>query len=124
MNKKILIVDDDNILRDMYHERLKADGFEIETATNGKEALEKLDSFRPDLILLDVMMPYMNGFATLEHIRADDNLKNIPVFMLTALVQEENRKKAVKLGANGFVIKSETMPGDLVEKIKKELDKS
>lgn len=121
MSKKIFLVDDDSVLRGMYRERLEADGFEVEIASNGKEALEKISSLSPDLILLDIMMPFVNGFSVLEKIRADERLKKIPVFMLTALVQQENKKKADKLGANGFIIKSETMPGDLVEKIRKEI---
>jgi len=118
MAKKILLVDDDITLREMYEERLKLEGYAVATATNGEEALAKMKSFVPDLILLDIMMPVMNGFTVLDKLRAHSEYSKIPVLFLTALVQDQNKNRAMKAGAAGYIVKSETMPGDLMKKIK------
>ncbi|MDH4359094.1 MAG: response regulator, partial [Candidatus Berkelbacteria bacterium] len=93
MAGKVLIVDDDITLRDMYAERLKAEGFEAEIAGNGDEGIEKAKSTQPDVILLDIMMPKTNGFNALEELKRDEATKNIPVIMLTALIQNENKAR-------------------------------
>lgn len=117
--KTILLVDDDFTLREMYGERLKAEGFQIVQASDGEEALRMAKDSKPNVILLDIMMPKINGFDVLKQLKADDELKEIPVLILTALIQEVDKIQGQKLGADGYIIKSETMPGEVVEKIKK-----
>jgi len=121
---KVLIVDDDVTLRDMYAERLKAEGFEVDTAGNGAEGIEKAKSAKPDVILMDVMMPQVNGFNALEKIKQDADIKDIPVIMLTALIQAENKTRGLQAGAAGYIVKSETMPGEVIKKINAVLAKA
>jgi len=119
--KIILLVDDDLTLLEMYDDRLKAEGFEIIQATNGEEALKKVREVKPALVILDVMMPKVNGFDVLKNLRADPEFKNIPVIILTALIQDVDRVQGKKLGATDYIVKSETMPGEVIAKIKKAL---
>lgn len=113
-----MIVDDDQTLCDMYAERLKAEGLEVIIAKNGEEGVAKATQYLPDVILLDIMMPKVNGFNALEILKSTEQTKNIPVFLLTALIQEENKKRGLQSGAEDYIIKSETMPGAIIEKIK------
>jgi two-component system alkaline phosphatase synthesis response regulator PhoP len=117
--KTILLVDDDFTLREMYGERLKAEGFQIVQASDGEEALQMAKKTKPNVILLDIMMPKINGFDVLKQLKADEELKEIPVLVLTALIQEVDKIQGQKLGCDGYIVKSETMPGEVVEKIKK-----
>jgi len=119
MAKKILIVDDDVTLVEMYSERLKAEGFEVEAAPDGVECLLKTKEWKPDLILLDIMMPKKNGFETLEELKSSPETESIPVIMLSALIQGENKTRVKSVGAIGYIIKSETMPGEVLEEVKK-----
>lgn len=119
--KTVLLVDDDLTLREMYEERMKAEGFNILQATNGEEALKKAKEAKPDVILLDIMMPKVNGFDVLKELKANAELKNIPVIVLTALIQDVDRVQGKKLGAADYIVKSETMPGEVITKIKNAL---
>jgi DNA-binding response OmpR family regulator len=116
--KVVLLVDDDITLREMYNERLAAEGYEIVQASNGEEALLKAHEIKPDIILLDVMMPKVNGFTALAQLKQSEDTKNIPVIILTALIQDVDRLQGKKLGAADYIIKSETMPGEVITKIK------
>lgn len=116
--KVILLVDDDLTLREMYDERFKAEGYTIVQASNGEEAIVKAKEVKPNIIMLDIMMPKINGFDVLKQIKADEELKNIPVIVLTALIQDVDRLQGQKLGAADYIVKSETMPGEVIEKIK------
>ena len=120
-SKVILLVDDDLTLREMYDERLKAEGFDIIQASNGDEALRKAKENKPNIILLDIMMPKVNGFDVLKELKADPDLKEIPVIILTALIQDVDRVQGKKLGATDYIVKSETMPGEVLAKIKNEI---
>lgn len=121
--KVILLVDDDLTLLEMYEDRLKAEGFSIVRATNGQEALQKAREIKPALIILDIMMPKVNGFDVLKDLRADNEYKDIPIIVLTALIQDVDKAQGKKLGATDYIIKSETMPGEVIAKIKKALTK-
>ena len=121
--KLILLVDDDLTLREMYGERLKTEGFEIVQATNGAEAIQKAKEIKPAVVLLDIMMPKVNGFDVLKMIRSDAEIKDTPVIVLTALIQDVDRIQGKKLGANDYIVKSETMPGEVIAKIKGVLKK-
>ncbi|MCL5407540.1 MAG: response regulator [Patescibacteria group bacterium] len=119
--KTILLVDDDLTLLEMYEDRLKAEGFTIVQAKNGEEALNKAREIKPALVILDVMMPKVNGFDVLKNLRGDVEFKDIPIIMLTALIQDVDRAQGKKLGATDYIVKSETMPGEVIAKIKKAL---
>jgi len=121
--KVILLVDDDLTLREMYEERLKAEGFDIIQASNGEEAIKKAKENKPNVILLDIMMPKINGFDVLKELKADPDLKEIPVIVLTALIQDVDRVQGKKLGAVDYIVKSETMPGEVIAKIQNAIGK-
>lgn len=121
--KTILLVDDDLTLLEMYEDRLKAEGYTIVQAKNGEEALSKVREVKPSLVILDIMMPKVNGFDVLKNLRADQEFKDIPIIMLTALIQDVDRAQGKKLGATDYIVKSETMPGEVIAKIKKALEK-
>jgi len=116
--KTILLVDDDLTLREMYEERLKAEGFVITQASNGEEAIKLARETKPQIILLDIMMPKVNGFDVLKSLKADPATKDIPVIVLSALIQDVDRVEGKKLGAVDYIVKSETMPGEVIAKIK------
>lgn len=119
--KIILLVDDDLTLLEMYEDRLKAEGFSIVQAKNGEEALSRAREVKPALIILDIMMPKVNGFDVLKNLRSDPEFKNTPIIILTALIQDVDRIQGKKLGATDYIVKSETMPGEVIQKIKKAL---
>ncbi len=121
--KKILLVDDDLTLREMYDERLKAEGFVITQASNGQEAIKLARETKPEVILLDIMMPKVNGFDVLKTLKDDPDTKDIPVIILSALIQDVDKAEGKKLGAVDYIVKSETMPGEVIEKIKKAVSK-
>ena len=114
---KILMVDDDKMLIDLYKERLNLAGFEVEIARNGEEGLAKVHEFQPDLVMMDIMMPKVNGYEALASIKSDPKTKDIPVIMLSALMRDVNKSKAIEAGAEDFIIKSEVMPIDIIKKI-------
>lgn len=120
----ILITEDDVMLRDMYKMRLEAEGFKVDTADNGLEALKKIKVSRPSIVLMDIMMPVMDGLTALKKMKSDPEMKDIPVIIMTVLIQEEKRKEGIELGASDYLIKSETMPQDVVSKIKEIMGKS
>lgn len=116
--KKILIVDDDLTLREMYEERLKYDGYIVIGASDGEEAIAKTQSEHPDLILLDVMMPKLNGIDVMRKLREDEQTKDIPIVILTALIQEIDKIKGMMTDRDGYLIKSEQMPKEVMSKVK------
>jgi DNA-binding response OmpR family regulator len=123
MRKKILVVDDDADIVELLCFNLKKAGFAIGTATDGIEALKKAHSLAPDLILLDLMMPELDGFAVCEILRRDSVTANIPIIMLTALSSELSRMAGLGSGANDYVAKPFS-PGVLVARIEKLLSGS
>lgn len=122
--KVILVVDDDLTLREMYEERLKAEGFDIIQASNGEEAIQMAKQNMPNVIMLDIMMPKLNGFDVLKTLKADPQTQNIPVIVLTALIQDVDKLQGKKLGAADYVVKSETMPGEVIAKVKAAMGQS
>lgn len=114
---RVLLVEDDSVLGEMYEIRLKAQDYEVLRAINGKQALEEIASFKPDIILLDIMMPEMNGIEVLQYLRAQKETKEIPVFMLTALSQSKDRMASLEAGADDYIVKSETVPREVVAKV-------
>lgn len=120
---KILIVEDDSYISDMYRIKLESDGFEVEIAADGQAGLDAILKSHPDLVLLDVVMPKMDGFSVLQKIRKNPDFKNMPVMMLTNLGQKDSVEKGLLLGANGYIIKAHFTPSEVVEKIKEFLNK-
>ncbi len=124
MAKKILIIDDDPLIVRMYERKLKADGYEVHLAFNGEEGLKKAKEVKPDLILLDILMPKLNGYETLKQIKADHKIAKIPIFVLTSLGDRpEDIKKFKEFGVNDYLVKSEISLQDLSNKIAKILGK-
>jgi len=120
---KVLMVDDDKMLLDMYSERLELAGFKVDTSSNGEECLAKIHQVKPDIVLLDIMMPKVNGYETLAAIKSDPETKDIPVIILSALVRDINKGRAIEAGADDYIIKSEVMPADVIGKIQSVLQK-
>lgn len=116
--KKILIVDDDAALSAVYKLRLELEGFAIQGVNNGEDAISAALSFKPDLILLDAMMPKISGFDTLDILRNTPETANIHVIMLTALSQAKDKERAKTLGADDYLVKSQVVINDVVERIK------
>lgn len=118
-NKRVLIVEDDVDLLNLYREVLTKEGYILDLAEDGNEALQKADVFQPDIVLLDLMLPYVDGFTVLEQLKASPKTEHCFVIVQTNLDSETQRQKAKNLGANHFLVKSEGNPGSLVEEIKK-----
>lgn len=114
----ILLVEDDKFLINALGDKLRQENYNVVKATNGLEALNKLREVQPDLILLDLIMPGKNGFETLEEIKKDPKLKNIPVIVLTNLGQQTDIKLCKELGAVDYLVKSDTSLKEVIEKIK------
>jgi CheY-like chemotaxis protein len=111
---KILIIEDDQFMLRMYKRVMEIEGFTIETAVDGIEGYDKVKVFMPDLILLDVMMPKLNGLQTLEKLKADPVLKDIKVVMLTNLANKMDAASALQKGAIKYLIKSEYDPKQVI----------
>jgi CheY-like chemotaxis protein len=118
MSKVLLIVEDDPLMQRMYQKIFTFEKYEVETASNGEEGLEKARSAKPTVVLLDVMMPKMNGLQVLEKIKADPDTKNIPVIMLTNLAGEKDAETALMKGAVKYIVKSEHDPKQIVGMVK------
>jgi len=118
VKKKILLVEDDTALAAVYRSRLEFEGFEISEVHNGEDALSAAISFKPDLILLDAMMPKISGFDVLDILRNTPETTNIRVIMLTALSQPKDKERAEQLGVDDYLVKSEVVIGDVVERVK------
>jgi DNA-binding response OmpR family regulator len=115
--KIILVAEDDKFLANAYRVKLTKAGFEPHIARDGQEAIDALQSLKPDLILLDLVMPVKDGFATLEEIKKNDATKSLPVIVASNLGQKEDIERAQKLGATDFIIKSDLSLDALVTKI-------
>lgn len=114
---KILIVEDNPVINQMYRIKLEASGFEAVVATSGKEALSAVKKFTPDLILLDIMMPEMNGDECLEKLRKQKQFAETPVIVLTNMNNDTTVDTFEKLGVNAFLLKSELTPKQVLEKV-------
>jgi len=116
--KKILIIEDDKFLRGLISQKLTNEGYETLEAIDGEEGLKKVKEEKPDLILLDLILPGINGFEVLSKIKGDPVLASIPVIILSNLGQKEDIEKGLKLGAVDYLIKAHFTPGEIIEKIK------
>ena len=103
--KHILIIDDEQDMLDLLRPRLEAAGYEVSTASDGQEGLDKAREEKPDLILLDVMMPKIDGYQVCRFLKFDEDYKHIPIVLLTARGQEQDRETGKKVGADGYLTK-------------------
>jgi DNA-binding response OmpR family regulator len=120
---KILLVEDDAFLLSMYATKFELEKFEVIAAEDGEKGLRLVSEAKPDIILLDIILPKMNGFEVLEKIKKDENLKKIPIILLTNLSQKSDIEKGLSLGADDYIIKAHFTPVEVVEKVKKVLNK-
>ena len=116
--KRILLVEDDDALANVYLVRLQAEGFDVKRVDNGEAALATAVSFKPDLVLLDVMMPQVSGFDVLDILRNTPETANLKIIMLTALSQDSDKKRAQDLGVDDYLVKSQVVITDVIERIK------
>jgi len=120
----VLVADDDITLRDMYQTRLETEGYQVIVAADGEETLNLVKEKKPAVVLLDIMMPKMNGLDVLAAMKKDETMKNIPVIILTALIQDLTKVKSLMSGADDYLMKSEVMPGEVIKKVEGVLEKS
>jgi len=116
--KKILLIEDDPFLAEIYTTKFAESGFEIESAQSGDQALSSIKENKPDLILLDVVMPKMDGFEFIREAREGLGLKEIPIIFLTNLGQKEDVEKGLKLGAVDYLVKAHFTPSEIVGRVK------
>lgn len=116
--KKILIVEDDFFIRDLYEKQFKKEGYAVESSPDAEQGLEKIKASPPNLVLLDLMLPKMSGLDLLKILKADANLKNVPVVILTNLGQDQAIKQGFDLGADGYLIKSAYTPSQVVNEVR------
>lgn len=113
---KVLIIEDDPMYRKIYTRKFEVSGYTVETAENGAMGLEKMRSFVPDIVFVDLMMPIMDGFQFLDGFRADATIKRVPVVVLTNLSTTGDSEKVIQKGAAALLVKSDTEPTGVVQK--------
>lgn len=118
---KIAIIEDDPVIAQMYLMKFEADNFDVQTADNGRDGVALVQHFTPDLILLDMQMPEMDGREALEEIRAHEWGKHIPVIILTNLGEEEAPKDLRSFGIDSYIVKADLTPRQVVERVKSAL---
>lgn len=117
-NYNVLLVEDDSFLANIYKTKFEMEGFKVTVAENGELGLKEAKKKIPDVILLDILLPKMDGFTVLEHLKEDDELRDVPVILLTNLGQKDDVEKGLKLGAADYLIKAHFKPSETVEKVK------
>ncbi|MDD5606568.1 MAG: response regulator [Candidatus Pacebacteria bacterium] len=118
MAKKLLIVEDDQFLRELVAKKIREENYEVVEASDGEEGLKKVKEAKPDLVLLDLMLPGIDGFHVLEQIKKDSEISKTPVIILSNLGQKEDIDKGMNLGAEDFLVKAHFTPGEIIEKVK------
>lgn len=118
---KIAIIEDDIVIAQMYRMKFESEGFEVQTAENGKVGVELCEAMRPDMILLDLRMPEMSGEEALKKIRATDWGKHTPVIILTNLGEEEAPDSLKQLGIHSYIVKADLTPRQVTERVKQAL---
>ncbi len=121
MAQKILIVEDDKFLRELITRKLTSEKYEVVEAIDGEEGLKKIQEEKPDLVLLDLILPGIDGFEVLSKVKEDPALSSIPVIILSNLGQREEVEKGLKLGAVDYLVKAHFTPNEIVEKMKEVL---
>ena len=124
MAKKILIIEDDKFLRELIAKKILKEGYEVFEAVDGTEGLTKVKEVKPDLILLDLILPIVDGFEVLSQLKKETSLSSSPVIILSNLGQKEDVEKGLKLGAAGYLIKAHFELDEIVERIKDVINRS
>ena len=119
---KIAIIEDDPVISQMYRTKFEMAGFDVQMADNGKRGVALVEDFLPDIILLDLMMPEMNGVEALQIIRKHEWGKNIPVIVLTNMGEEESPKELKSLGVLSYIVKANLTPNQVLERVKDSLN--
>ncbi len=119
--KKIVIIEDEEILLKLLEQKLNKEGYQVEIARNGKEGLEKLKKQKPDLVLLDIIMPKMGGFEVMEEIKQDKDLKGLPIVIISNSGQPVELSRAKELGVRDWLIKTDFDPEEVIDKVKKQI---
>ncbi|MFA7286640.1 MAG: response regulator [Patescibacteria group bacterium] len=120
---KVLVVEDDPMILDMYVHKFQQEGFVVVSHDRGDGVVELVEQEKPNITLLDVIMPGLDGFAVLEALRKNPATKDVKVLMLTNLGQDEDKEKGLKLGAMGYIVKSSRTPGEVVKEVRTYLAK-
>jgi DNA-binding response OmpR family regulator len=123
MAKKILIAEDEEVLLDILSKKLNKEGYQVFLTKDGKACLETMKKEKPDLVLLDILMPKKNGFEVLKEMQKDEVLKEIPVIVVSNSGQPVELNEAIKLGAKDWLIKAEFDIDEVLEKVKKQIGK-
>ena len=118
MKYQVLLVEDSKAIQQMYRNKLMMEQFAVVTADNGMEAIKALSLSKPDIILLDLMMPIMDGYKVLQVVKTDQKFKDLPVLVFSAKGQPDEVEMALSLGASGFIVKSVTKPNEVVVRIR------
>ena len=116
--KKILLVEDDDAHANVYVMRLQAEGFDVRRVANGEDALAAAREYKPDLVLLDAMMPKISGFDVLDILRNTPDTANLKIIMLTALSQDSDKQRAQGMGADDYLVKSQVVISDVMDRIR------
>lgn len=120
----VLIVEDDTFLANIYKTKFEMEGYKVSVSENGEIGLSDAKKKKPNIILLDILLPKMDGFTVLKNLKSDDEVKDIPVILLTNLGQKDDVEKGLELGAVDYLIKAHFKPSETVEKVKKVLAKA
>lgn len=123
MAKKILIIEDDKFLRRVISQKLSREGYDISEAIDGEKGLKLVQEEKPDLVLLDLILPGIDGFEVLANLKKDPQLSKIPVIILSNLGQREDIDKGLKMGAIDYLIKAHFTPGEIIDRIDRILSK-
>lgn len=121
MAKTILIIEDDKFLRELITQKLIKEGYNVSEAIDGEEGIKKVKEEKPDLVLLDLILPGIDGFEVLSRMREESTLSSIPVIILSNLGQKDDVEKGLKMGAIDYLIKAHFTPGEIIDKIKSAL---
>lgn len=121
--KMVFVVEDDKFMRNLLINKLQKEGFQTEGIPSGEEALELIKTKTPDLILLDLILPNMDGFEVIQYLKSDPRLSNIPVLILSNLGEKKDIEKAEEIGVAGFLIKANFTPSEIIKKIHDLLNK-
>lgn len=121
MSKKILLIEDEEILIGLLQKKLTIEGYEVALARNGEEGLQKMRESKPNLVLLDIIMPKMGGFEVLEEMQKDKELRRIPVIIISNSGQPIELDRAKKFGVRDWLVKTEFDPQEVIEKVKKQI---
>ncbi|PIR74863.1 MAG: response regulator [Candidatus Magasanikbacteria bacterium CG10_big_fil_rev_8_21_14_0_10_47_10] len=119
----ILLIEDDTFLSNIYKTKFEMEGFHVLTAENGEVGMKEAKKKTPDIILLDILLPKIDGFTLLEQFKSDAVLKSVPVILLTNLGQKDDVEKGLALGAEDYLIKAHFKPSETVEKVRKVLER-